>query len=341
MLQQTQVATVIPYYRRWMQRFPTLTALAEAPEDEVLKCWEGLGYYTRARNLQRAARQLVHDERGRFPRDPAAVLALPGIGRYTAGAICSIAFGQAQPVLDGNVIRVLTRFVGIDAPVKAAATQRRLWGLAGDLVAAVNGLPPVAEPCVVGGAPYVRECIGRRLVRRNPCGALNQALMELGRQICLARQPKCPDCPLGATCRTRLEGAVQRRPNLGRRPPARKRHVVAIVIENRGRYWVRQRPVGGINGGLWEFPNEATTGAEAKSQQVALLWPAVDPASLERMATIRHTITNHRITLTAWRARLRTGVRCPATDGCWVGRGGLEKLAFAAAHRRLLQRLLC
>lgn len=343
MLQQTQVSTVIPYFLRWMRRFPDVAALAAASEDEVLKLWEGLGYYRRARNLHQAARELIRTSGGRFPRDPVAVRALPGVGRYTAGAICSIAFGQPTPILDGNVIRVLTRWAGIDDPVKEATTERRLWSLAESLVLAADEhrLPgPVrGGEGTEGRKALPREPIGRRLVRRNPCGAFNQALMELGRRVCLVRQPRCQACPWKETCHSFGDGATARRPNLGKRPPTHQRYVAAIVLEKGGRYWVRQRPAGGINGGLWEFPNRPMAAAECLPDELARFWPAADQDSIQRLAVIRHSITNHRITLTAWRARLRKGVRRNALGGRWLTIEGMGDLAFASAHRRLLERL--
>ena len=189
MLQQTQVNTVIPYYERFLQRFPDIASLAAADKDEVLKLWEGLGYYRRAHNLQRAARQVMQEHDGKLPRRAAGLQKLPGIGRYSAGAIASIAFAEAAPVLDGNVMRVFARLTDLDEDITRPATQRQLWALAQDW------LHPTRP------------------------GAWNQALMELGRRVCRPRQPDCPRCPLQDACLARARG---RQNELPRRRPRRK-----------------------------------------------------------------------------------------------------------------------
>ena len=171
MLQQTQVKTVIPFWERWMREIPTLDALASLSEPRLLKLWEGLGYYTRVRNLQKAARLIVTKPEGVFPSDPAQILDLPGIGRYTAGAIASIAYGQAQPLLDGNVVRVLTRLHGISENAREKPTVDQLWKLATELVIAAETLDKKAQQ-------------GARL-SAGPCSDLNQSLMELGATICI------------------------------------------------------------------------------------------------------------------------------------------------------------
>ena len=194
MLQQTQVETVIPYYLRFIRAFPTIEALAAAPLEDVLKLWEGLGYYSRARNLQRAARVVVDQHDGELPRDVDGLLALPGIGRYTAGAIASIAFGRAAPVLDGNVIRVFARLLDLDEDVTRSATQTKLWRIAEDWLPAEDA------------------------------GEYNQALMELGQRVCKPRNPRCGACPIRAHCRAWKAGAQDSRPRRRRR--ARRRRIM-------------------------------------------------------------------------------------------------------------------
>src|SRR5262245_26505242 len=188
MLQQTQVKTVIPYWIRWMQELPDVLALARAPQERVLKLWEGLGYYTRARNLQSAARFITDEWAGHFPQRYADVHSLPGIGRYTAGAICSIAYNQPMPILDGNVIRVLTRLFGLAGDPRDKRLHDRLWGLA---TAAVEhaATTPLLETRHRGFTPS------------GACSAFNQSLMELGALICLPKQPRCTECPLQTNCR--------------------------------------------------------------------------------------------------------------------------------------------
>lgn len=225
MLQQTQVATVVPYYHRWLRRFPTLRALARAESDEVLRVWEGLGYYARAHNLRRAAREVVARHRGRVPRDVQALRALPGVGRYTAGAIASIAFGLDAAVLDGNIKRVLARVFDVRDDVRSSRGERRLWDLA------------------------------ERLVPKGRAGAYNQALMDLGATVCLARAPRCPACPLAQMCRARRLGVQSQRPvaRLARKLP---HYQVAAAIVRRGpRVLITQRPARGLLPGLWSFPS--------------------------------------------------------------------------------------
>src|SRR5437762_1238476 len=227
MLQQTQVKTVIPYWRRWMRRLPDVRALARARSDAVLKLWEGLGYYLRARNLQKAARIIVDHHRGRFPETFEEILALPGIGRYTAGAICSIAFNQPTPVLDGNVVRVLSRVFGVAGNSQEKVTNKRLWRIAGELV------QQAAE--MKGNRPRS----GVRATRR--CSHFNQSLMELGALICRPKEPKCSLCPIAKQCVAFQQDRVQELPRLSKRLPPTKRRFVAFVAEKRGRVLVRQR----------------------------------------------------------------------------------------------------
>ena len=209
MLQQTQVKTVIPYWRRWMEQLPDIASLAAADEDTVIKLWEGLGYYSRARNLQKAARLICEELSGKFPRDLGGVLALPGVGRYTAGAICSIAYNQPEPLVDGNVARVLTRLLGIERPSKQKQVVEQLWLVTADLVKHAVGL--------------------QRTSQRN-AAAFNQAMMELGALICTPRNPLCHDCPLKGHCIARKQNKVNRIPVLAKRAPVSKRRFIGVII---------------------------------------------------------------------------------------------------------------
>jgi A/G-specific adenine glycosylase len=224
MLQQTRVATVIPYFHRFKRRFPTVTSLARARESDVLKAWEGLGYYSRARNLLRTARIVVAEHGGRLPPDLAALRGLPGIGDYSAAAIASIAFGIPAPAVDGNVARVLAR----------------LWAVAGDV-----------------RAPRARRALADRLrpaIPASAAGDFTQALMELGSMVCRPRDPLCSACPLAPGCLARRRGLVGRLPvrRATRRPPLR-REVAAIVRRDARTAMVRRTP-GGLLGGFWELP---------------------------------------------------------------------------------------
>jgi A/G-specific adenine glycosylase len=224
MLQQTQVETVIPYYQRWLERFPTLAALASADQQSVLAVWEGLGYYSRARNLHRAAQQVQRDLGGALPRTPGALRALPGIGRYTAGAIASIAFGADTAVLDGNVKRVLARAFDLRDDVKSPAGEKALWALAESLV------PP-----------------GR-------AGDYNQALMDLGATLCVPRNPLCLLCPVSDLCEARRLGVQHERPVTPARRAVPHRVQLAAVVAKGGRVLLEQRAESGLLGGLWAFP---------------------------------------------------------------------------------------
>lgn len=219
MLQQTQVKTVIPYWERWMRELPTIAALADAREDHVLKLWQGLGYYSRARNLQKAARQIVQNHDGVFPERFEDILELPGVGRYTAGAIASIAFGQARPIVDGNVTRVLSRQLGANADH---------W--------------PNAKLLVETAAPA--------------CSELNQGLMELGATICLPRQPICPACPIQKTCVAFLQNRIAEFPAPSERAKITERTFHASLIRKNGSVLLRKRAAGQVNAGYWELPNE-------------------------------------------------------------------------------------
>lgn len=227
MLQQTRVATAIPYYERFVERLPDARALAAAPVDEVLTLWAGLGYYRRARLLKAAAERVVREHGGALPSDEHSLLALPGIGRYTAGAIRSIAFGERAPLLDGNVFRVFARLFALSGSWSREADKRRFWEIAAALVPA-----------------------------RNP-GEFNQALMELGALVCGPRGPDCPGCPVRRRCEGFAAGAVDRFPEARlRREPERVRRAMYVVTDARGRLLLRRRPAGGRMAGLWETPDE-------------------------------------------------------------------------------------
>lgn len=344
MLQQTQVRTVVPYWRRWMRAFPDLRALARARPDRVLKLWEGLGYYRRARHLQAAAQQIVRQHRGRFPERFEDVLALPGIGRYTAGAICSIAFNQPAPVVDGNVIRVLTRVFGIaedPARKKAAAA---LWDLAETLVRTAAGRPGRRRPSRSHGA-NVRAAAGRasRRPADRPCSALNQALMELGALTCTPRDPKCGLCPLKTRCLAFRLGRTDRWPALGKRASVSRRRFLAFVVARNGRFLVRQRPAAAVNGRLWEFPSaEVRDGAAGDALTVAENLLGSVPVSVRLLGRVRHGITRYRITLDVFQADYppgRSGDPTRGFEGRWCSPAELDRLAFPSAHRRIVRQL--
>jgi A/G-specific adenine glycosylase len=224
MLQQTRVETVLPYYARWLRALPTVRALARAKDDRVLKLWEGLGYYSRARNLHRAAQTVVRECGGKLPRTAEGLRQLPGIGRYTAGAIASIAFGERVPLVDGNVARVFARIFAIPANVKAPRTMETLWQLAEELV-------PDRDP-----------------------GEFNQALMELGALVCTPANPRCEVCPMRHVCVARERGLVDQLPNRGRPQAAERVVVSAALVRRNGSLLMQRRPKRGLLAGMWELP---------------------------------------------------------------------------------------
>jgi A/G-specific adenine glycosylase len=234
MLQQTQVSTVIPYFERFLQRFPDVRALADAPADEVLHLWTGLGYYARARNLHRAAQVIRDEHAGVFPTDIDAVMALPGIGRSTAGAILAISAGLRHPILDGNVKRVLSRFYAVDGAPDENATLEQLWRLADENTPSEN------------------------------VATYTQAIMDMGATLCTRSRPRCGDCPIAIDCRARIEGRQGELPAAKRKRAARKRkHAVMLVAQRATEVLLVQRPPTGIWGGLWCLPEFVDrTGAE-------------------------------------------------------------------------------
>jgi A/G-specific adenine glycosylase len=324
MLQQTQVKTVIPYFERWMRELPTIKSLADASSEKIHKLWEGLGYYTRVRNMQKAAHVIIAQHNGAFPAHFDDVLALPGIGRYTAGAICSIAFNQPAPILDGNVIRVLARVFGIRENPRDKKTNERLWNAAGSLVQAARDFQ------ISDSKPLSR-----------PCSALNQSLMELGATVCTPRQPRCDACPMEQPCVARREAIVDQLPNPGERAVSTARRFAACVIEWRGALLVRQRPAGVVNGHLWEFPNAElalkSSRAVARKNLERELGCALD--ALVPLTVVKHSITRYRITLEAFRGELN-GAKPRVEAGTWIAKGQLERLPFTSAHRRVLSAAL-
>ena len=319
MLQQTQVKTVIPYWERWMRELPDVRSLADAAEEKVLKLWEGLGYYSRARNLQRAAQRIVGAHDGRFPEDPADILGLPGVGRYTAGAIASIAFDRPEPILDGNVIRVLTRVGAVAGDPKSRTVSDLLWTEAAALVRRAAD----AEADAAG-------------VRR--CARFNQALMELGATVCTPAAPGCDRCPWADSCRARLRGEVARFPETPARPAVTARFVATAVLRHRGRVLVRRREGGAVNAGFWEFPNEETA-REQEPGPVLARWLSLGDVAWTPLPDLRHSITRFRFTQ---RVVLADAAPDPARlpgEWRWATPGELEAMALTGAHRRLFRRL--
>lgn len=275
MLQQTRVEVAIPYYERWMQRFPTVQTLADASEEEVLRQWEGLGYYSRARNLHKTARLVLKHHGGQLPRDTQLLRRLPGIGRYTAGAIASIAFGLDEPILDGNLRRVLSRVFDVKEPADSPGGERILWKLAAE------HLPP------------------------GMAGDYNQALMDLGASICLPKNPRCLICPLMELCTARQEGTQAARPVLKAKKEIPHRVYAAAVIVRRGRVLLARRPPGGLLGGMWEFPNGQVRGEPGRGLGAVLRTGyGLRVRQKEPLGTINHAYTHFSVTTHIYRCQL-------------------------------------
>jgi len=265
MLQQTRVDTVVPYYRRFLRAFPTVTALAEASMDRVLKVWEGLGYYRRAAHLHAAAAMIVGELAGRLPRSAEQWGRLPGVGRYTAAAIASIAFGERAAVLDGNVKRVLARLLAVADPIDAPAVTAALWRAAERLV-------PARRP-----------------------GEFNQAMMELGARICRPRAPRCADCPVRRQCDALAGGLTESLPVRKGRKRTPHYQVVAAAIEKRGWFLIGRRPRDGMLGGLWELPGGKVRPGETHATALARELDeelGIEVAVGGRVATVEHAYSH-------------------------------------------------
>jgi A/G-specific adenine glycosylase len=331
MLQQTQVKTVVPFWDRWMAALPTIRSLARAKPQKIHKLWEGLGYYTRVRNMQRAARLILKNHGGQFPATFDDVLQLPGIGRYTAGAVCSIAFNQPQPILDGNVIRLLSRAFAIDGNPRDRAVNAKLWELADCLVKQAHRHSTLDKTHAPSKRRSVKIANGSTF-----CSHLNQSLMELGALVCTPRKPRCDQCPLGKSCLARKQRLIEVLPNLAPRPGTTRRRFVAFVVRRGAEVLVRQRPAGVVNAHLWEFPNSEVSNGDVEPRKAALTVSGVILDGLTPLCTIRHSITRYRIRLDVFEARPAGSVDSKSISGRWVRRNELHRLAFASAHKKIL-----
>ena len=316
MLQQTQVATVIPYYELWMARFPTLRALAEASEDEVLHAWQGLGYYSRARNLLSGAREVVRRFGGRLPSTVEELRSLPGIGPYTAGAIASIAYNVPAPIVDGNVIRVLSRLFALRGDPKKAPLKNRLWELAAELI------PPA----------HASE--------------FNPALMELGATICTPANPKCAVCPVAEACEARRQGIQDQLPETAARPTVTPVQMVAALVWRGERVLIVQRRDDENRwAGMWQFPNTEVRSGEPAADAVRRAvreTVGLEVAPGPQATVVRHSVTRYRISLEVYHCTAAVGdprpVSCRAWN--WVSVAQLGDYALPAAHRAIARRAL-
>ncbi len=314
MLQQTQVATVIDYFNRFVRAFPEITVLAAADPDRVLKAWEGLGYYSRARHLHQAARQLTAAGSPRVPDDPETFIQLPGVGDYINAAVQSIAFGHALPVVDGNVKRVLARLFLKAEPVNRSSAHK-IW----------------------------RTLAGRLLDKADP-GTWNQAMMELGALVCKPRQPQCDRCPVPKDCGARCHGRVEAYPVRAARKKTPHRHLTAGIVFKQGKVLLVRRPGRGLLGGLWEFPGgEIETGQSPESACREAVYQTVGlkVAPEKPLGRVRHAYTHFTLDLDAYLCRFVSGrVRLNGPDEfCWVRPSALSQYPLHKAVHKLLPAL--
>ena len=307
MLQQTQVATVLPFYGRFLASYPDVASLAAAPEAEVMRLWAGLGYYARARNLHRAAREVVERFGGRFPTTFEELESLPGIGRSTAAAIAAFASGERRAILDGNVRRVLARHAAVAGDPASASVLSQLWNVAEDR------LPD------------------------SGIEAYTQGMMDLGADICLPRTPLCLTCPVAADCRARLEGRIAELPGRKRRAEPRRRRVAMLVVLARGEVLLERRPPKGIWGGLWSLPE-----APAEAQPAAVLesdWGLV-AKTVDPMPAFEHAFTHFTLEVLPWRITLgRATSVAENREASWLPLSEVAGAALPSPVKKLLQRI--
>jgi len=318
MLQQTQMDRAVGYFNRWIDRFPDVFAVAAAGIEDIHKLWEGLGYYSRAKNIHKTAQILVERHGGRLPDDPAALRALPGIGEYAAGAIASLAFGRDVAAVDANAVRVMARLFDVDTPVSLAATRRRIASLA-------EGLIPSGR-----------------------ARAFNQAVMELGALVCTPKNPRCAACPLAARCQARHLDVIDDRPVLGPAKAVVPLSVASGLLIHKGRVFIQKRMPYGVWAGLWEFPGGSIE--QDETPEAAIVREFAEETELavavtDRLAVIKHGYTTYRVTLHCFALRLADPLTPPApilhaaTGSAWAGLNDLDGLAFPAGHRKLIDRL--
>lgn len=315
MLQQTRVDTAIPYYERFLSSFPTVTDLADADQQEVLKCWEGLGYYSRARNLHQAAKTVRDQYDGELPGTYDELLTLKGIGPYTAAAISSIAFQEPKAVVDGNVLRVFARFFGIGEDIRSGKTKRTVQALADDALS------------------------------KNRPGDFNQAVMELGATICTPDQPSCIKCPVSASCTAYHNGTVHKLPFKSKAKKVPHHTIgVGIPVDEEGKLLIAQRPEEAMLGGLWEFPGGKKEKRESLRDTVAReLHEELDVVVdvLDKVLTVKHAYSHFKITLHAYLCSIQSGKPRPKSSQQlrWVTVDELDTYPFPKANKELVKAL--
>ncbi|MFP4258091.1 MAG: A/G-specific adenine glycosylase [Desulfovermiculus sp.] len=316
MLQQTQVERVVPYFLHWMEIFPHIQAVAEADQERVLKAWEGLGYYTRAKNIQAAAQKICVECNGVFPSDMSLLRALPGIGPYTAAAIASLAFNQPVPAVDANVQRVMARILNEDGPIKSALPQKTIRK-------AVTGLISDGDP-----------------------RSMNQALMELGALVCTPRSPACASCPVKEQCQSLAAEVVHLRPVMPDQKPSIALQVAAGVLLDNERILIQKRPPHGLMANLWEFPGGKLKAGENPEQALVREFREeleLEIRVLDKITVIKHSYTRFRVTLHVYWCTLASPGQEPvlhaASDFRWTLPEELDQYPFPAADCKLIQML--
>ncbi len=308
MLQQTQMDTALPYFTRWMKRFPTIASLAHADEKTVLKHWEGLGYYSRARNIHKSAKYIIENHGGVFPENFDEILAIKGVGRYTAGAIASIAFNQDKPIVDGNVLRVLSRFFALSEPIDIIKNREKYW--------------PLQE----------------KLIPKGQARYFNQALMELGALVCSKQDPLCSECPIQKFCKAYQEGNPEAYPVKTHKKQMVKVSATALVLKCGDRYFIRLRPVGKIMGGLWEFLEwklPKTKAMRAAENELGLPFKKIS-----HLGTIKRNYTHHLETLEVYTATIDNPISDPSGwKQTWATLSALKKHPFSSAHSKIVSAL--
>ena len=316
MLQQTQMDRVVYYFTRWISRFPDIASITEANEEEILKLWEGLGYYTRARNIIRSANIIQDAYGGRLPPDHDLLLRLPGIGRYTAAAIMSIAFNEDYPLVDANIERVFARLFNLADPVKEKKTQSRIWQMA------------------------------RELLPNTKARQFNQALMELGALVCIARNPRCKICPISSDCQALSLGLVSQRPVLPEPPRTVYIEMATGILQHEGRILIQKRKAEGVWANLWEFPGGRLEPGE--TPEMALVREYKEETELligrlKKITLVQHSYTIYRVALHCFFCSIMDNRLEPvlhaAQEYRWVRPGELSAFAFPAGHRKLLTHL--
>jgi A/G-specific adenine glycosylase len=307
MLQQTQVATVLPYYERFLERFPAVGDLAAAPEEDVMRLWSGLGYYARARNLHAAAKQVVAAHGGVFPTSAGALATLPGIGRSTAAAIAAFSSGERQAILDGNVRRVLARHAAVEGDPTSAAVIATLWRIAEERL------------------PH------------DTIESYTQGMMDLGAGLCTARKPACLPCPVAADCMARAQGRVDELPGKRVRRQAPRRKISMLVMISAGEVLLEKRPPSGIWGGLWSLP-EAAVDADLAAE-LSRRW-GIARASVEPLPPFEHAFTHFTLEVAPWRIQLERAPRLAAeSPTTWLPLSEVNGAALPSPVKSLLQRI--